>query len=288
MTGAGPDDPLVKALHKGLKDAGYVEGQNIKLEFRSARLHPERAPRLAEELVQLKPDVIVAGAETAINAAKQATQTIPIVMVIFDDPRSAGLIKSISQPGQNITGIFTRQPELTGKRLELLREIVPGVSRVAVLLDGFSKNEIDEVKPAADALGVETIFQELHPPYDFNATLKMSKRQRAGAVLALYSSTFYINRDQLAEAALRNHLPLTGYAHELTRAGGLFSYGPDLRDTYYRAAYFVDRLLKGAKPSDLPIEQPTKFLLVVNERTAKVLGVKIPESVLVRADEILR
>ena len=288
MTGAGPDDPLVKALRRGLSDRGYVEGQNIKFEFRSALLHAARAPHLAEELVHVKVDVIVAGAETAIRAAKQATSTIPIVMVVFDDPKASGLIDSLNRPGQNLTGIFTRQPELTGKRFELLKELVPGLSRVAVYWDAFSKGELDEVKPAADAIGIELVFQALQPPYDFRAAFKASKKHRAGAVIALYSSTFYINRAQIAEAALQSRMPLTGYAHELTRAGGLFSYGPDLQDTYYRAAYFVDRLLKGAKPSDLPVEQPNKLVLVVNERTAKTLGVTIPESILLRADEVIR
>ena len=288
MTGAGPDDPLVKAVRRGLSDRGYVEGRNIKFEFRSALLHAERAPHLAEELVHARVDVIVAGADTAIRAAKQATSTIPIVMVVFDDPKASGLIDSLNRPSQNITGIFTRQPELTGKRFELLKELVPGLSRVAVYWDASSKGELEEVKPAADALGIQVVFQELQPPYDFRAAFKTSKKHRVGAVIALYSSTIYINRAQIAEAALQSRLPLTGYAHELTRAGGLFSYGPDLQDTYYRAAYFVDRLLKGAKPSDLPVEQPNKLALVVNERTAKALGVTIPESILLRADEVIR
>jgi putative ABC transport system substrate-binding protein len=209
-------------------------------------------------------------------------------MVLVDDPKASGLVDSLSRPGKNLTGVFTLQPELIGKRLELLKELVPGLSRVAVHWDGLRKVELDEVQPAAAALGIEAVLQELHPPYDFNAAFDASKRNGAGAVIILYSSTFYINRARIAEAALQNRVPVTSYMHELTRAGGLFSYGPDLKDAYYRAAYFVDRLLKGAKPSDLPVEQPNNLALVVNAKTAKTLGLAIPNSILMRADEVIK
>jgi len=286
----GPDHPLIVTLHKRLRELGYMNGQNIKFEFRSAQNHLDRLPGLAEELVRLKVDVILAAVEPSIWAAKNATGTIPIVMVAYAaDPASSGLVDSLGRPGGNLTGVFTREPELVGKRLELLKEAVPGLLRVAVFWDSFaSRKEHDELGRAALALGIQLELEELRAPYDFKEAFRTAKRKKAGAVMTLSSSVFYVRNAQIAEQALANRLPLMGYAHEFTRAGGLITYGTDFRDNYYRAAYFVDRLLKGVKPGKLPVEEMENFKLVVNLKTAKALGITIPQSILLRADEVIR
>lgn len=286
----GPDHPLIVTLRKRLRELGYVDGQNIRFEFRGAQGQVNRLPRLAEELVRLKVDVIFTAVEPAIWAVKKATSTIPIAMIAYsDDPTASGLIDSLSRPGGNITGIFTRQPELSAKRLELLKEALPGLSRVAVFWDAFSsRREREEVERAARALGIQVEFQELRAPEDLMAAFRTAKKRGAGAVITLYAPTFYVNRARVAEAALENRLPVTGYAHELTRTGGLITYGTDVSDNYYRIAYFIDRILKGSKPGDLPVEESAKFQLVVNLKTAKVLGITIPQSILLRADEVIR
>ena len=285
-----PDHPLIATLHKRLRELGYVDGQNIRFEFRGAQGEMDRLPGLAQELVQLKVDAILAVTEPAIWAAKKATSTIPIAMIAYsDDPTASGLVDSLSRPGGNITGIFTRQPELGAKRLELLKEAVPGLSRAAVFWNAFSsRRERKEVERAAHALGIQVEFQELRAPEDFMAAFRTAKKRGAGAVITLYAPTFFINRARVAEAALANRLPVTGYAHEMTRAGGLITYGTDVADNYNRIAYFIDRLLKGTKPSDLPVEESAKFQLVVNLKTAKALGITIPQSILLRADEVIR
>ena len=248
-----------------------------------------RLPGLAEELVRLKVDAIVAGTEASVRAAKKATGTIPIVMVMYDyDPVASGLIDSISRPGGNITGIFPRHSDLVGKRLELLKEAVPRLSRVAVFWDAYSRRQLDELEPAARSLGVQLQLIELRAPYDFEMAFKAVKQKKAGAVMFLFSPVFYVQRARIAALALKNGLPTVFQNHEYVEDGGLLSYGPSRVDTFGRAPYFIDRLLKGAKPADLPIEQPTKFKLVVNLKTAKALGIKVPESILLRADEVIR
>ena len=284
-----PDDPLVEVFRAGLRDLGYVEGQNIGIEFRSAQGHVERLPLLAQELVQLKVNAIVVGTEPAVRAAKQATSTIPIVAISFDyDPVASGLIGSYNRPDANVTGIYTRQPELIGKRLELLKETLPGLSRVAVFWDSFGERQLDEVKRAAHTLHIELEPVRLGTPYDYKAAFKTAKRKRAGAVLLVYSGAFYAERSRIAEQALEERVPTMSWLKQLTEAGGLMSYGPDARDSYRRIAYFVDRLLKGDNPSDLPLEQSTQFRLIVNLKTAKALGITIPQSILLRADEVIR
>lgn len=285
----GPDDPIVEAFRGGLRELGYIEGQNIRIEFRSAQGLVDRLPLLAQELVQLKVNAIVVGTEAAVRAAKQATSTTPIVAISFDyDLVVAGLIGSYNRPDANVTGIYTRQPELIGKRLELLKETLPGLSRVAVFWDPFGQRQLDEVKRAAHTLHIELEPVQLGAPYDFKAAFKTAKQKRAGAVLLLSSGTFYAERSRIAEQALEGRVPIMSWLDQLTRIGGLISYGPDARDTYWRIAYFIDRLLKGAKPGDLPIEQSAQFRLVVNLKTAKALGITIPQSILLRADEVIR
>jgi putative ABC transport system substrate-binding protein len=289
MTSAGPNDPVFEDLRKGLHDAGYVDGQNIKLEFRVAQGHADRLRHLAEELVQLNVDAILVATEPALLAAKQSTSKIPIVATIFDyDPVAAGMIDSLGHPGGNVTGIFTRAPELVAKRLELLKEAVPGLSRVAVLWDSYGSRQLGDVESAARAIGIRLQSIQLKGSDDFETAFTTAKQLKAGAVMLLYSPLFFAKRDRLAQRALENGLPVIGYVSELVRAGLFMSYGSDARSTFYRVAYIIDRLLKGVKPTDLPVEQPTKFELVVNLKTAKTLGITIPESILLRADEVIR
>jgi putative tryptophan/tyrosine transport system substrate-binding protein len=289
MTSLGPNDPILGSLRNGLRDGGYVEGQNIRFEFRGAQGKAERLPHLADELVHLKVDAIVVSTEAALLAAKRSTSTIPIVVALFDyDPVAAGVVASLAHPGGNITGIFSRAPELIGKRLELLKEAVPNLSRVAVLYDSYGRRQLEDIEPAARSLGIQLHLTELKPPYDFNLALKLAKQKKAGAAMLLYSPVFFVERDTISQQALENRVPMIAYVSEFARAGFLMSYGSDGGHVFYRLAYFIDRLLKGAKPNDLPVEQPTKFEFVVNVKTAKALGLTIPQSILFRADEVIQ
>jgi putative ABC transport system substrate-binding protein len=286
---AGPDDPLIEALRRGLRELGYVEGQNIRFEFRGAQGQDDRLPRLARELVQLKVDVIFAGTAVSIRAAKQATSTIPIVALMHDqDPVTSGLIESFNRPGGNITGIYQRQQELAGKRLELLKEALPNLSTVAVFWDACCAGELAELKRAARSLGIKLELIQLRAPYDFERAFTIAKQKKAGAVIVMFSAGFYVQRARIGTLALENGLPAMGQLRDLTEAGGLMSYGHETRDSFFRFAYFIDRLLKGAKPGDIPVEQVATFKLVVNLRTARALGLTVPQSVLLRADEVIR
>jgi ABC-type uncharacterized transport system substrate-binding protein len=219
----------------------------------------------------------------------QATSTIPIVAILPDhDPVASGLIDSFNRPGGNITGLTVRSTLLAGKRLELLREILPGLSRVAVFWDPFVRTEVKELEIAAHSLGIQLQLVEVKAPYDFDAAFRAAKRQKAGAVMMLSSPQVYIRRVQLGALALKHKLPADAPFRDLTEAGGLMSYSTDVMDGFHRAAYFIDRLLKGAKPGDLPIEQTATIKFVVNLKTAKALGIRIPQSILVRANEVIR
>ncbi len=288
MISAGPDDPLVEAIRKGLRDRGYVEGRDLRIEHRGANGQVDRLPRLAEELVRLNAAAIVTGTEEATRAAKQASSTIPVVAVLLEDPVASGFIESFNRPGGNITGLFVHGIELGNKRLELLKETLPGLSRVAVLWDSQGRAELEQLKPAARSLGIQLQLLEMRAPYDFDAAFRTAKKQKAGAVVVLDSTELYVRSAQLGSRALANGLPLTGESRDLAEAGGLMSYSMDVPDQFYRATYFIDRLLKGAKASDLPFEQPTKYVLVVNLKTAKALGITIPQSILLRADEVIK
>ena len=289
MAAAGSDDALVEALREGLRELGYVEGRNIRFEYRGAQGHAERLPQLARELVQLKVDAILVGAGASIRAAKQATSTIPILAVMYDeDPVSSGHIERFNRPGGNITGIYQRQLEIVGKRLELLKEALPGLSHVAVFWDSFGTRELAELKPAARALGIKLELIELRAPYDFPAAYQAAKKKKAGAVILLFSSVFYAERARIGALGVESGLPVMGQLRDTTLAGGFMSYGHESRDSWFRFAYFIDRLLKGAKPAEMPVEQVATFKLVVNLKTAKALGITVPQSTLLQADEVIR
>jgi len=283
---------LPEAFRQGLRDLGYVEGRNVVIEHRSAEGKLERLPALAGELVALKVDVIVAAAILPALAAKQATKTIPIVFAFPGDPVTSGLVTSLARPGGNVTGLSGLALELVGKRLELLTHAVPEVSRVAVLWQPGGQGETDKdmlkgAEVAARALGVQLQFVEARGSDDFDRAFSDMTRARAGALSVLPSSPFNSERKRLVELAAKNRLPAVYPQRAYVDAGGLMAYGPNLADLFRRAATYVDKILKGAKPADLPVEQPTKFELVINLKTAKALGLTIPQTLLLRADEII-
>ncbi len=285
---------LEEAFRQGLRDLGYVEGRNVVIEYRDAEGKLERLPALAAELVALKVDVIVAPSTPAALAAKQATRTLPIVFAVAADPVASGLVTSLARPGGNVTGLSILAPELVGKRLELLTQAVPGVSRVAVLWqpgglgERTEKDMLKGAEVAARALGVRLQFVEARGPADFDRAFSDMTRARAGALTVLASTMFFSERRRLVDLAAKNRLPAVYPWREYVDAGGLMSYGPNIADLFRRAATYVDKILKGAKPADLPVEQPTKFELVINLKTAKALGLTIPPSVLGRADEVIQ
>jgi putative ABC transport system substrate-binding protein len=285
---------ILEAFRQGLRDLGYVEGRNVVIEYRYAEGNVERLPALAAELVALKVDVIVASGTLAALAAKQATSNFPIVFSPAGDPVGSGLVSSLARPGGNVTGLSAFAPELVGKRLELLKQAVPGVNRVAVLWQpgAFGERvEMDTLKRAeiaARGLGVPLQFVEARGPADFDRAFSDMTRARAGALTVLASNMFNSERRRLVDLAAKNRLPALYSAREIVDAGGLMSYGANLAELNRRAATYVDKILKGAKPADLPVEQPTKFELIINLKTAKALGLTIPQSVLGRADEVIQ
>jgi putative ABC transport system substrate-binding protein len=283
-----------EAFRQGLRDLGYVEGRNVVIEYRDAEGKPERLPALAAELVALKVDVILAAGETHALAAKQATKTIPIVFAVAADPVASGLVTSLARPGGNVTGLSVLAPELVGKCLEQLKQAVPGVSRVAVLWqpgghgERTDKDMRKEAEVAARALGVRLQLVEARGPADLDRAFSDMTKARAGALTVLPSAMLFTERRRLADLAARNRLPAVYPAREYVDAGGLMAYGANVADLFRRAATYVDKILKGAKPPDLPVEQPTKFELVINLKTAKALGLTIPQSLLQRADEVIQ
>jgi putative ABC transport system substrate-binding protein len=290
---AGPH--LRDAFLQGLRDLGYVEGRNVVIEYRDAEGKLERLPALAAELVALKVDVILAdGGTLGPRVAMQATTTIPIVFTSAADPVGSGLVTSLARPGGNVTGLSALGPELVGKRLELLKQAVPGIDRVAVLRGGSTlgervlKDMLEAADVAARALGVQPQFIEARGPDEFARAFSAMTSARAGALTVLPSNMFVRERRRLADLAAKNRLPAVYTSREFVDAGGLMSYGAHQPDLFRRAATYVDKILKGAKPGDLPIEQPTKFELVINLKTAKDLGLTIPPSVLARADDLIQ
>jgi putative tryptophan/tyrosine transport system substrate-binding protein len=284
---------LQEAFLQGLRDLGYVEGRNVVIEYRDAEGKPERLPALAAELVALKVDVIVAPGNSLTRAAKQATRTLPIVFAAVSDPVASGLVTSLARPGGNVTGTSILSPELVGKRLELLKQAVPGVSRVAVLwLPGAlgertEKDMLKEADVAARALGVGLQFVEARVPADLDRAFSDMTRARAGALTVLPSLMFLREHRRLVDLAAKHRLPAVYTVKEYVDAGGLMAYGSNVADLFRRAATYVDKILKGAKPGDLPVEQPTKFELIINLKTAKALGLAIPPSLLGRADQVI-
>ena len=284
---------LHEAFRQGLRDLGYVEGRNVVIEYRDAEGKPERLPALAAELVALKVDVIVAGSTPHALAAKQATRTLPIVFIGAGDPVTDGLVTSLARPGGNVTGLSSLTPERVGKCLELLTQAVPGVSRVAVLWQPGAVGERTErdtlkgAEVAARALGVRLQFVEARGPADIDRAFADMTRARAGALTVWTTAMLVSERGRLVALAAKNRLPGVYTLREFVDAGGLMSYGHSQADLNRRAATYVDKVLKGAKPADLPVEQPTKFDLVINLKTAKALGLTIPPSVLARADHVV-
>jgi len=282
--------PYFGAFRQALHELSYVEGQSIAIEYRSAEGRYERLPDLAAELVRLKVDVIVAVATPAVQAAKLATKAIPIVMLSVGDPVAAGLVASVARPGGNITGLSNFAPELVGKQLQLLREVAPTVSLVVVLSNPANPGnapQMREAETAARALGLRVQPLEAQGPSDIDRAFVAMTRERAGALLVLVDSMFIVQRERIADLAAKSRLPAMYGLRLHAEAGGLMAYGANLRDLLRHTATFVDKILKGAKPADLPIEQPTKFELVINLKTAKVLGLTIPQSLLVRADQVI-
>ena len=282
----------LEALRQGLRDLGYVEGRNAVIEYRDAEGKSERLPALAAELVALKVDVIVAPATPHALAAKQATRTLPIIFIGVADPVTSGLVTSLARPGGNITGLSALAPELVGKGLEQLKQAVPGVSRVAVLWqpggqgERTAKDMLKGAEVAARALGVRLQVVEARGPEDFDRAFSDMTTARAGALTVIGTVMFFNERRRFVDLAAKHRLPAVYPWRDYVDAGGLMSYGPNLVDMWRRAATYVDRILKGAKPADLPVEQPTKFELVINLKTAKALGLTIPPSVLARADVV--
>ena len=278
------------ALQDGLRQLGYVEGKNIAIEWRRVYARAERFPELAAELVRLKVDVIVATNNPAVAAAQKATKTIPIVMVLVTDPVRLGFVASLARPAGNITGLTIQSPELAGKRLELLKEVVPKLTRVAVLWDPTEPGRrelLKETEVAAPRLGLQLQTSEARSPGEIGGAFTAMTKERVGAVLVYGSSMLYAHRATITELAAKSRLPAMCTAPEWMDAGFVMSYGASLNDMYRRAPYFVDRILKGAKPADLPVEQPTKFGLVISAKTAKALGLTIPPTVLLQADQVI-
>jgi putative ABC transport system substrate-binding protein len=281
----------VEAFRQGLRELGYVEGKNIVIEWRYAEGKADRVLGLAAELVRLKVDLIVTTGPSVTGSAKKATSTIPIVMEQDPDPVGNGFVASLARPGGNITGLATLAPELSGKRLELLKEIFPRLSRVAVF--GTSTNPgnaqaLRETEVAAGAFGVMLQYLDVGDPKDIETAFRAATKGRADAVVALASPVFVSQRTQLADLAVKSRLPTIYDRREFVDDGGLMCYGTNFADLSRRAATYVDKILKGAKPADLPVEQPIKFELIINLKAAKQIGLTIPPNVLVRADKVIK
>ena len=283
-------DQIFDWLRAGLKKFGYVDGKNIKLELRSALGQLEHVAALAEELVRLPVDIVVVVNEVAVRAVTQATRTIPIVLVGYtNDPLALGWIESYRRPGGNLTGVFAVDLSLGAKRLEILKEALPGISRVAVLWDpAFGRRELEAIRRAALVLRVEIEPIEVPRAEDLTTAARTALQKKAGALMLTWSPLFYAHCKQAAEIARTTGLPAIGPTTALAEAGVLLAYGSDNRYNWGRAGYFIDRLLKGARAAELPVEQVSRFKLVVNLKTAETLGIKLPQTILLRADEVIR
>jgi putative ABC transport system substrate-binding protein len=284
-------DPFVKAFLEGMRTLGYVEGQNLAMEYRVAAVQRERFPAFAAELVRLKVDVLLMGNTPAALAAKQATTTIPIVMVAISDPVESGLIASLAQPGGNVTGSAALNPEVVGKQLEFFKDVLPTVSRVGVLWNPANPASALLVRTAdvaAQAVGVQVHHVEARGPEAFDNAFAALTSAHADALLVMPDPMFLLHRRRLAELAATLHLPTIYNSRAFVEAGGLLGYGVSQPDAWRRAATYVDKILKGAKPADLPVEQPTKFELVINLKTAQALGITMPPSLLLLADEVIQ
>lgn len=286
-----PSPAMINAFRQGLRENGYVDGRSIVIEWRSAEGKDEQLPRLAAELISLKAEVIVTFASLATLAAKRATTTIPIVFTQVGDPVGSGFVASLARPGANVTGLTNVVVDLTGKRLELTREAVPGLKSVAILTNPADLNRasyLTETEIAAGRLGLEVRVVDARHLSELQPAFTTIAKARAQAVVLAPDPLIFTHRLQIANLATKARVPVVGSDRELAEAGALISYGPNRLETLRRAAVYVDKILKGAKPADLPVEGPTKFELVVNLKTAKALGLTIPQSVLFRADDLIK
>jgi putative ABC transport system substrate-binding protein len=284
--------PSVEAFRRGLRDLGYIEGKNIVVEYRYTEGKGDRNPSLVAELVQLKVDVLVVPGPGGIQAAKQATKTIPIVILSQEDPVAAGYIDSLARPGGNITGLTRLTRELSGKRLELLTQVVPKISRVGVLWDPNSQTAMPtlfkDYEAAARALKIQLQSLEVRGANDFEGAFRAAAKGRANALIVIRNPLHTRHQKQIAELAIKNRLPSMHETSDFVEAGGLASYSANEADQFRRAAYFVDRILKGTKPADLPVEQPMRFEFVINLKTANQIGLTIPQWTLMKADKVIQ
>ena len=280
---------LAQAFKQGLGEFGYTDGQNIAMEYRDADGRPERLPQLAADLVQLNADVILAQGAGALSTAKQATSRIPIVAVDLEsDPVAMGFVRTLAQPGGNITGVFLDLPELSGKQLQLLKEIIRPISRVAILGDPvLNAPQFQATEVAARALAIQPQLLNVQASKDIDTALEAASRGRANAVLLLSSPLVFYHRAELGALTAKRRLPAVSMFVEFAEAGGLMAYGPSLREAFRRAGAYAGRILQGAKAGELPVERPTKFDLVINLKTAKALGLTLPQSLLQRADRVI-
>ena len=280
-----------EALQQGLRELGYVEGKNIVIEYRWADGKIERLPDLAAELVRINVDIIVTGGPQATRPAKKATGTVPIVMAFDSDPVGNGFVASLAQPGGNVTGLSAVSPEISGKQLELLKEILPKLSRVAVLgnsAEPANAQALTETKAAAGVFGVDLQYLDLLSPKDVETAFRAAAKGRAEAALVLTSPITFSQRAQVVDLAAKSRLPAIYWSPEFVEHGGLMTYSVSFTDLFRRAATYVDKILKGAKPAEIPVEQPTKFELLINLKTAKQIGLTIPPNVLARADKVIK
>ena len=285
------NDPRVEALRRGLRELGYGEGRNLAFEFRWARGNSDRPPTLAAELAKLKVDAIVTQGTQATEAARRAATTIPIVFAVAGDPVGTGLVVSLARPGGNVTGLTDVAPEIAGKRLELLREAVPGITRIAVLWNSANPSAAPQMKDtsaAARSFGLSVRSLELGDVSQLEGAFATAVQDQARAVIVLSDGALYGRRVRIAELAVKHRLSCVAWTPEFAESGCLMAYGANVVEMHRRAAMLLDKILKGAKPADLPVEQPTKFELVINLKTSKALGLTIPPSLLARADEVIQ
>jgi putative ABC transport system substrate-binding protein len=291
LVNAGPEAPNIEPFLKGLRELGYIEGKTILIDYRYM-VAPDQASNLVKELLHLKPDVFVSGASPAIRIAKETTSTTPIVMVIQQDPIMLKLIDSFARPNGNLTGVTLLTRDLSGKRLELLKEIVPGISRAGVLWATPSapgRTGFEEYEAAARALKLSVLSLEVSSSNpDFEGAFGAASKGRANALITVRTGGFFRHSKRIAELAIKNRIPSMHEGSDFVEAGGFVSYAASYDEAYRRAAVYVDKILKGAKPAELPVEQPTKFELVINLKTAKQIGLTIPPSVLARADKVIK
>jgi putative tryptophan/tyrosine transport system substrate-binding protein len=287
---AGTDSPGLPALTESLRQSGWIDGKTIVIEYRYAENRNDRLPDLAADLVHLNVNVIVAAGTLAPLAAKHATTTIPIVMTSAGDPLESGLVASLAQPGGNVTGLSLMMSELSGKRLQLLKELMPGLSRVAVIWNStnpYTTIVFKQTQDAARTLGIEVQSLAVKDPADFEAVFELARQKRADALCTIDDPLTVSQLSQIVNFAAANRLPAIYGLREFAKAGGLMAYGASIPDLYRRAATYVDKILRGAKPGELPVEQPTRFDLTINLKTAKTLGLTVPQTLLVAADEVI-